>query len=78
MKPMCQHCGREPVTRPRGLGHRCYYTPGIRERYGWTDDRTAGSRGIGLLDAYAAADPDTRRTWADETRRLTAKGEVTQ
>lgn len=25
----------------------------------------------GLLDAYAAADPDTRRRWAEETRALT-------
>lgn len=51
MRPMCKHCGREPVTRPRGLGHRCYYTPGIRDRYGWTDDRTAGSRGVALTNA---------------------------
>jgi predicted nucleic acid-binding Zn-ribbon protein len=28
-----------------------------------------------LLDAYAAADPDTRRRWAEETRALTPQTE---
>lgn len=29
----CRHCGREKVNRPRGLCHRCYYTPGVRDCY---------------------------------------------
>ena len=31
---------------------------------------------LALLDAYAAADPDTRRQWAEETRALTPTVEV--
>lgn len=31
---------------------------------------------LALLDAYATADPGTRRRWAEETRALAAKGEV--
>jgi hypothetical protein len=30
---ICQHCKREPVTRPRGLCWSCYYSPGVRELY---------------------------------------------
>lgn len=32
-RPMCRHCGMEKVTRPRGLGWKCYYTPGVRDLY---------------------------------------------
>ena len=32
-KSMCRHCGKEVVSRPRGLGWRCYYTPGIQALY---------------------------------------------
>ncbi len=52
----------------------------------WYDSLTLGERlvaknqgpvafRLALLDAYAAADPDTRRRWAEETRQLTAKPE---
>ncbi len=30
---LCRHCGSCPVSRPRGLCWKCYYTPSIRERY---------------------------------------------
>lgn len=33
MRPMCKHCGVEPVTRPRGLGWKCFYTPGVKDMY---------------------------------------------
>jgi hypothetical protein len=33
MRSMCRHCGKEVVTRPRGLGWKCYYTPGVKDRY---------------------------------------------
>lgn len=32
-KPLCRHCGRPRVNRPRGLCWSCYYAPGIRENY---------------------------------------------
>lgn len=32
-RPMCRHCKREPVTRPRGLGWKCFYAPGVRGLY---------------------------------------------
>lgn len=32
-RAMCVHCGNEPATRPRGLGWKCFYTPGVRDRY---------------------------------------------
>lgn len=31
--PPCRHCGHALVTRPLGLCWRCYYVPGVRERY---------------------------------------------
>ena len=31
--PLCRHCGKEVVTRPRGLGWKCFYTPGVKELY---------------------------------------------
>jgi hypothetical protein len=30
---LCQHCGRHPRNRPRGLCWSCYYRPGVREQY---------------------------------------------
>jgi hypothetical protein len=32
-RQMCRHCGAEVVTRPRGLGWKCFYTPGVKENY---------------------------------------------
>lgn len=29
----CRHCGSPCVSRPRGLCHGCYYTPGVRDQY---------------------------------------------
>jgi len=33
IRPLCRHCNRAIVTRPRGLCWTCYYTRGVRERY---------------------------------------------
>lgn len=30
---LCRHCHAEPVNRPRGLGWKCYYAPGVRDLY---------------------------------------------
>jgi hypothetical protein len=40
--PQCRHCHAAAVSRPRGLCWRCFYTPGIKEKYPSTH------RGIGL------------------------------
>lgn len=32
-RPVCKHCGRDKVNRPRGLCWVCYYTPGVRQLY---------------------------------------------
>jgi hypothetical protein len=29
----CRHCGRRPISRPRGLCWGCYYTPSVRACY---------------------------------------------
>ncbi len=30
---MCRHCQVKKINRPRGLCWRCYYTPGVIDRY---------------------------------------------
>ena len=34
MNPICRHCTKSKVNRPRGLCWSCYYTPGVKEQYG--------------------------------------------
>lgn len=41
----CRHCGVEPNNRPRGLGWKCYYTPGVKEMYPSTSK--FARRGVG-------------------------------
>ena len=33
MIPICKHCRKTKVNRPRGLCWTCYYTPGIKDQY---------------------------------------------
>jgi hypothetical protein len=33
VRSVCRHCHAEPVSRPRGLGWKCYYAPGVRDLY---------------------------------------------
>ncbi len=35
-QPLCRHCTKGKVNRPRGLCWRCYYTPGVKALYGIT------------------------------------------
>lgn len=30
---LCRHCGKEKVNRPRCLGWKCFYSPGVRDLY---------------------------------------------
>lgn len=32
-KPLCRHCRKSSVNRPRGLCWNCYYTPGVKDLY---------------------------------------------
>lgn len=40
----CRHCGYHHAPRPRGLCWRCFYAPGVRERYATVGK--SGRRGI--------------------------------
>ena len=33
MNPICRHCTKSKVNRPRGLCWSCYYTPGVKDLY---------------------------------------------
>lgn len=55
-RPQCRHCGREPATRPRGLGWACFKDLAIRgqyppvcEKYG---RRGSGTEGFGAVPAW--------------------------
>jgi hypothetical protein len=48
---VCVRCKVNKPNRPRGLCWHCYYTPGVRERYGPTT--VHGRRGIGHNDSGA-------------------------
>jgi hypothetical protein len=41
----CRHCQQRKVNRPRGLCWRCYYAPGVREKFGPVN--AYGRRGVG-------------------------------
>src|SRR5438876_1078072 len=41
----CRHCRIARASRPRGLCWKCFYTPGVRDRYP-TSDKKCGRRGI--------------------------------
>lgn len=42
--PVCKHCRKSKVNRPRGLCWTCYYTPGVKDRYEPTSAK--GRRGV--------------------------------
>lgn len=70
-------CGISGYESKTGPGSSHYQRQGVSAD--WVAE-TIGKGAIGaiprrlaLLDAYAAADPDTRRRWAEETRALAVK-----
>ncbi len=44
-QPLCRHCERPKVSRPRGLCWTCYYTPGVKALYPSTSKYA--HRGVG-------------------------------
>ena len=57
MRPVCRHCGAEVAARPRGLGWRCYYTPGVREMYPPTSKFAVRGVGDGVFPSAVPAVP---------------------
>ena len=57
---ICRHCHEGPVSRPRGLCWRCFYTPGVREFY----PTASKLGGTGLADFYGRAPPPAFPTQA--------------
>ncbi len=47
LKPICRHCNRLPVNRPRGLCWGCYYTPGVKDLFPITSKYA--SRGYAVI-----------------------------
>lgn len=45
MIPICKHCSKAKVNRPRGLCWGCYYTPGVKDLYPSTSKYAR--RGVG-------------------------------
>jgi len=63
----CVHCGRNKVSRPRGLCWTCFYTPGVRERYGISDSIYA-RRGVPHHSTIAEPDQPTDATPGTEEK----------
>jgi len=45
MIPICRHCGKAKVNRPRGLCWSCYYSDGVKDLYPSTSKYAR--RGVG-------------------------------
>lgn len=43
-RTLCRNCVRKPWNRPLGLCYSCYYTPGVRERFGGLPSGTRAAR----------------------------------
>jgi hypothetical protein len=51
MIPVCKHCRKSKVNRPRGLCWTCYYTPGVKDQYPSTSKYAR--RGVGNFNGNA-------------------------
>ena len=51
MIPVCKHCQKSKVNRPRGLCWTCYYTPGLKDQDPSTS--TYARRGLGNFNGNA-------------------------
>jgi hypothetical protein len=51
MIPICKHCEKSKVNRPRGLSWSCYYTPGVKDMYPSTSKYAR--RGVGNFTGNA-------------------------
>ena len=60
MRPICRHCLKSQVNRPRGLCWTCYYAPGVKDQYPSTSKYAR--RGAGNFNG--STPPPTRPTIA--------------
>lgn len=51
MLPICRHCKKSKVNRPRGLCWSCYYTDGVKDQYPSTSKYAR--RGVGNFNGNA-------------------------
>lgn len=51
MIPVCKHCQKSKVNRPRGLCWTCYYTDGVKDQYPSTSKYAR--RGVGNFTGNA-------------------------
>jgi hypothetical protein len=72
VKPLCRHCRAEPATRPRGLGWKCYYRPGVKEQYP-TATLTKWLPGVPTVSAGRLPEPTTARPGTDEKVQVMAQ-----
>jgi hypothetical protein len=61
-KAVCRHCGDEPVTRPRGLGWKCYHDPEIKALYPSANPAAVWTPRV---IACVWCGHEERETWAD-------------
>lgn len=57
MIPVCRHCSKAKVNRPRGLCWSCYYTPGVKDLFPSTSKYARRGEGNFLGDAPLASIP---------------------
>ena len=53
--PMCRHCQRAKINRPRGLCWCCYYRPDVRDLYPAAVVRGEGLQGDSVRDPEPTA-----------------------
>lgn len=59
MHPICRHCSKSKVNRPRGLCWSCYYTPGVKEKFPPTSKFARRGEGNFTGNAPLAPNPTT-------------------
>ena len=66
MVPICKHCHKSKVNRPRGLCWSCYYTPGVKDQHPSTSK--FARRGVGNFNGNAPmpSEPTTALPGSDE------------
>ncbi len=57
MIPICKHCRRAKVNRPRGLCWGCYYTPGVKDLFPSTSKYARRGEGNFTGNAPVAPEP---------------------
>lgn len=71
-RKLCRHCQREPANRPRGLGWKCFYSPGVKELYPSGNLNLARrDETMAELDAMEAEQRRNLPSWWDDARSET-------